>query len=522
MNPTLQFIIDNWIIIAPVVYEIIARLWPTKWNISLLDKIWQLINTIIPNIRKPDGKEIIPGDQKALDVPAVSSKKKGLLKNLVKVAVNRFILKCIVLLCLASPAIAQNNGAFKAIASYNTDSATVKSYINTLQTNYGNPGALYYNKQSSKWRIYEDSTWYDLRTSGGGGGGTVTSVSGTPDRITVTDSTTTPVIDIAATYVGQTSITTLGTIATGVWNATTIPTTKGGTGLTSIGSPLQVLRVNGIGNGLEYATPTTYTFNNGLTTTGTNTVWGGPLNSGTSIDGTGHQLNIFNLDGLNLNASTGDLSFTTDIGNISLQSQGNLFQSSVGPSAMWGSTISLLTTGGSTGNLSIRTGDTPGPGAESTGLILIQPGRAFGAKPGNIIISGGNNTTTDDSGNIYLSAASYTGDSVTFSVESTGTIRCRTHSEIVFEPNTLSTSTNITLNNTRLASNMISGTATLVAGTATVTFDYISGDIVLLTVQTPGGTQGFLSIVPGVGSFDIVSTSATETSTVGWFVVTHF
>lgn len=53
------------------------------------------------------------------------------------------------------------------------------------------------------------------------GGGTVTSVSGTLNRITSTGGTT-PVIDIAATYVGQTSITTLGTITTGTWNATPI------------------------------------------------------------------------------------------------------------------------------------------------------------------------------------------------------------------------------------------------------------------------------------------------------------
>jgi hypothetical protein len=49
----------------------------------------------------------------------------------------------------------------------------------------------------------------------------VTSVSGTTDRITSTGGTT-PVINIASTYVGQSSITTLGTIATGVWNATPI------------------------------------------------------------------------------------------------------------------------------------------------------------------------------------------------------------------------------------------------------------------------------------------------------------
>lgn len=49
----------------------------------------------------------------------------------------------------------------------------------------------------------------------------VTSVSGTSNRITSTGGTT-PVIDISASYVGQSSITTLGTITTGVWNGTAI------------------------------------------------------------------------------------------------------------------------------------------------------------------------------------------------------------------------------------------------------------------------------------------------------------
>jgi collagen type VII alpha len=55
--------------------------------------------------------------------------------------------------------------------------------------------------------------------------GTVTSVSGTTNRITVATGTTTPVIDISASYVGQTSITTLGTIATGTWQGTAIADT---------------------------------------------------------------------------------------------------------------------------------------------------------------------------------------------------------------------------------------------------------------------------------------------------------
>lgn len=51
-------------------------------------------------------------------------------------------------------------------------------------------------------------------------------VGGTTDRITVNADS----IDIASTYVGQSSITTLGTITTGTWNGTDIAVTDGGTG----------------------------------------------------------------------------------------------------------------------------------------------------------------------------------------------------------------------------------------------------------------------------------------------------
>jgi hypothetical protein len=56
--------------------------------------------------------------------------------------------------------------------------------------------------------------------------GNTLAVGGTTDRITVgVDS-----VDIASTYVGQTSITTVGTVTTGTWDATTIAITAGGTG----------------------------------------------------------------------------------------------------------------------------------------------------------------------------------------------------------------------------------------------------------------------------------------------------
>lgn len=60
--------------------------------------------------------------------------------------------------------------------------------------------------------------------------GNTLDVGGTTNRITVSADA----VDIASTYVGQTSITTLGTVSTGTWSATAISATKGGTGLTTV------------------------------------------------------------------------------------------------------------------------------------------------------------------------------------------------------------------------------------------------------------------------------------------------
>jgi len=59
--------------------------------------------------------------------------------------------------------------------------------------------------------------------------GNTLDVGGTANRITVNADT----VDIAPTYAGQTSITTLGTVTTGTWSASTIGVSKGGTGLTT-------------------------------------------------------------------------------------------------------------------------------------------------------------------------------------------------------------------------------------------------------------------------------------------------
>lgn len=61
-------------------------------------------------------------------------------------------------------------------------------------------------------------------------------LTGTASRLSITNGTGVagnPVFDIDAAYVGQTSITTLGTITTGTWTGTAIAAARGGTGQTT-------------------------------------------------------------------------------------------------------------------------------------------------------------------------------------------------------------------------------------------------------------------------------------------------
>jgi hypothetical protein len=108
-----------------------------------------------------------------------------------------------------------------------------------------------------------------LKSTVAGAGLTLTSgvldIGGTADRITVNADS----IDIASTYIGQTSITTLGTIATGTWQGTIVGPTYGGTGVNN-GSKTITLGGNFTHSGAHTLTLTT-TANTSITlpTTGT-------------------------------------------------------------------------------------------------------------------------------------------------------------------------------------------------------------------------------------------------------------
>lgn len=131
---------------------------------------------------------------------------------------------------------AGNWNIFGASTAAGTSPVTTSGAVSTLTVNVQKSQAIAATNATNVGLAAFNSAHFSVDANGFvslvAGGPFVTSVSGTANRITSTGGTT-PVIDIAATYVGQTSITTLGTIATGVWQGTVIGPTFGGTGLTS-------------------------------------------------------------------------------------------------------------------------------------------------------------------------------------------------------------------------------------------------------------------------------------------------
>ena len=116
---------------------------------------------------------------------------------------------------------------------------TTTSYTLTMPGGVGSSGqALRASDGAGALEWYTPATVGDITgvtagtgMTGGGTSGDVTlNVIGTSDKITVSADAVT----IASTYVGQTSIVTVGTIATGTWEGTTVAVDQGGTGATTL------------------------------------------------------------------------------------------------------------------------------------------------------------------------------------------------------------------------------------------------------------------------------------------------
>lgn len=163
MEKTIEFLQthgEEILFIITGLYELAVRIWPTSKNLSIIDKVIKIISFIIPNRSTKTTFINVDGS----DIKETS----------------KHIIKMIVFFVLFSiSTYAQTNVTGKSFRSYNADSLTVRTEVSGLQLMYGDVGALYYNKQSSKWRIFSDSTWSDLGTGGGGSGGAFWPLAGT-------------------------------------------------------------------------------------------------------------------------------------------------------------------------------------------------------------------------------------------------------------------------------------------------------------------------------------------------------
>jgi len=142
-----------------------------------------------------------------------------------------------------------------------SERAAIKSPASGLLVYQTDGIAGFYYHTGSEWKYLPPATIASaaqpIAYSTSSSSYTVSSVSGASNRITSSGGTA-PVIDIASTYPGQPSITTLGTIGTGTWNGSVISNTKGGAG-----SVNGLLKANGSGtvsaavSGTDYLKPNT-------------------------------------------------------------------------------------------------------------------------------------------------------------------------------------------------------------------------------------------------------------------------
>ena len=124
-------------------------------------------------------------------------------------------------LVFASPDGATGAPTFRAIVSNDITSLAATKITGILPVANGGTG-LNSSAAANGQLLIGNSTGFTLAT-----------ITGTANEIVVTNGAGTITLDIASTYVGQTSITTLGTITTGTWNGTTIAAANGGTGLST-------------------------------------------------------------------------------------------------------------------------------------------------------------------------------------------------------------------------------------------------------------------------------------------------
>lgn len=247
--------------------------------------------------------------------------------------------------------------------------------------------------------------------------------SGTSNRISVSNGSTNPIIDISSSYVGQASITTLGTVGTGVWQGTVIGPTYGGTGINN-GSSTFTIGGNTTFSGAHTFTgtltadtsvtfPTSGTLS---TTTGTVTTTGSPASgnltkfSGTSSITNGDLSGDITTSGTlvstlaTVNSNVGTFGSSTSIPTLTVNAKGLVTAASGNAVIAPAGTLSGTTLASNVITSSLTTVGTIGTGTWQGSIV----GPTYGGTGTN---NGSNSLTIGASASV---SGANTGDQLTF------------------------------------------------------------------------------------------------------------
>ncbi len=401
----------------------------------------------------------------------------------------------------------------------------------------------------------------------------IKTVTGTANRLSIGGTSTDPTFDIDSAYVGQTSITTLGTITTGVWNGTDIPVSAGGTGLSTFGGTNTILYTSAADT---LASDANFTWNGSVFIAGASAAVGNEIALFRKDQNVNTNLDVINAtNGTAAKAALIVSNSATISGNLSMQSLSTAYTTSgilVADAAVIQSTKTAglnIGTNNAT-SLTFWTNNTQRVEITDDGYLGIgtagvtnQPITSSFSFNGNLVSRFINSST----GTAGISGIGVQNSAVlsSFSIYSTGYTTnglltagitrlqasaaagmllsaTTSAAPIIFATSGIAaanermriTDTDITAtNNFKLTTagngfyvkegtNATMGTATLVGGTATVSTTKVTANSrIFLTTNTAAGTVGtpYVSARSAGTSFTITSTSGSDTSTVAWIII---
>jgi hypothetical protein len=320
----------------------------------------------------------------------------------------------------------------------------------------------------------------------------VASIGGTTNRITIGGTSTAPTVDVSTSYVGQNTITTLGTVSTGVWSGTPIS-------FAYIGRVLETARTISITGDLSYTS-------NGFDGTGNVTGSGilATVNSNVGTFGSSTSIPTFTVNAKGL--------ITSVSGNVVIAPASTLTGSVLASNILTSSLTTVGTITSGTWTASVIGSNYGGAGAISGLLKANGSGVVSSAVIGtDYVTASSTNIFTNKSGNIsqwtndsaYLTSASVGNGTLTLNTTGVGLSGSQTFTANQSGAATFTVTSNATSSNVGSTIVARDGSGNFTAGTMTGNITGTAASETLSTVTSRGAsTSTFTTFTGGARTYD--------------------